>query len=594
VTVTFALSWFFPHRLWGSVDLGHFYQNNFSSSLEVAENLRNVDRLQEIIDKALAWQSTCFNNTFPEGLQDSLVNTPPTWGKVSFWAKDGRWRNFESHSCTQMEPPHIHFYRALGYELFMPTLERQTPELYASTVGHDGSVQELFGCSCGSCVGGSYDLDRPKGGVRGDDNPVFVLDVYMNFKWHDDGSQWLEQRWTNTAQAIKFILNHAPAPYNLTYKMVNTNDEHGVIGDVNAYNAFLYLASMAASARLADAMGDEELAATCRQAIFMGRKALKRLLWNSDSNFWTQAYCESVPSTQGGEALQGGGLYGLLWAHVLGLDEDIGIDIQEIHAHLAAERSRNDGKYGLIFATNRSVNYYKGCPAQGEDMLASGITSQGLTTGFVDGDTWNSHSMTHAAMSIYSGYGTAADALSVAGKVIEAYRETMADQWDYRDTTTPYNDDGHFDPEGLPRPSVNSHYARQTIWWALPLALSGQQYDAQARPRQLHFAPHRDLLGEGFIDGTVTQLEGLTQWSVLLPHASALATLRTTTDRFLCVEFNMLAGSLDLSAESMRLTMTLPACAQKFELSRGGVELQTGDRIELCSSAAINCADVLV
>jgi len=359
------------------------------------------------------------------------------------------------------------------------------------------------------------------------------------------------------------------------------------------------LASIAASARLADAMGDEELAATCRQAIISGREALKKLLWNSDSKFWTQAYCESVPSTQGGEALQGGGLYGLLWAHVLGLADDIGIDVEEIHAHLAAERSRNDGEYGLIFATNRSVEYYKGCPSHGEERLASGITTRGLTTDFVDGDTWNSHSMTHAAMSIYSGYGTAADALSVAGKVIEAYRETMADQWDYRDTTTPYDDEGRFDPDGLPRPSVNSHYARQTIWWALPLALSGQQYDAQARPRKLDFAPHRDLLGEDFVEGTVTKLAGLTQWPVLLPHASALAKLRTTTDRFLCLELDMLAGSLDLSAESTRLTVALPACTQTFELSpvlvgsRGG-ELRTGEHMELCSAVEINCADVLV
>merc|ERR1712146_84782 len=109
---------------------------------------------------------------------------------------------------------------------------------------------------------------------------------------------------------------------------------------------------MAASAGLADAMGDQDLAATCRQAIITGRDALKRLLWNADSKFWTHAYCESVPSTRGGEALQGGGLYGLLWAHVFGLADEIGIDVEEVHTHLAAERSRNDGRYGLIFTTN--------------------------------------------------------------------------------------------------------------------------------------------------------------------------------------------------------------------------------------------------
>jgi len=328
----------------------------------------------------------------------------------------------------------------------------------------------------------------------------FILDMYMNFKWHDDGKEWLAIRWNNTAKAIQFILDHAPAPYNLTLRMVNTNDEHGIIGDVNTYNAFVYLSSLAAAARLADAMGDTELAGTCQRAIVNGRDALKRYLWNSESRFWTQAYCDSVPSTKGGEALQGGGLYGQLWANILGLVDDVGVDVDEIHGHLAAERVRNEGQYGLIFATNRSVDYYKGCPKNGAapNEFQSSVAAGGLSTGFVDGDVWNSHSMTHAAMSIYSGFGTAKDALHVADKVIETQRTTMTDQWDYRDTTTPYDEDGKYDPDGLPRPSVNSHYARQTIWWALPLALSGQQYDAQTRPRHLHFAPHRDLLGETF------------------------------------------------------------------------------------------------
>lgn len=297
-----------------------------------------------------------------------------------------------------------------------------------------------------------------------------------------------------------------------------------------------------------------------------------------------------MPSTQGGYALQGGGLYGLLWAHVLGLVDDMGVDVREVHAHLFAERSRNDGKYGLIFATNKSVDYYRGCPAPSEDSLSSAVA---VGSGFIDEDTWNSHSMTHAAMSIYSGYGTAADALGVAGKVIKAYRETMADQWDYRDTTTPYDDKGRFDPEGIPRPSVNSHYARQTIWWALPLALSGQQYDAQTRPQQLHFAPHRDLLGEVFVDGIVTQAAGPIQWPVLLPHASALAKLRTTTDQLLCVEFNVLSGSLDLRVESTRLTLALPTGARKLEFSRASRNsvLQTGEHVELCSSVAINSVE---
>merc|ERR1712107_625910 len=259
-------------------------------------------------------------------------------------------------------------------------------------------------------------------------------------------------------------------------------------------------------------------------------------------------------------------------AHILGLADDVGVDVEEVRSHLAAERSRNDGQYGLIFATNRSVQYYKGCPKQGEVKLAQSNVVNGLTTGFIDEDVWNSHSMTHAAMSIYSRFGSVSDALIVANKVMEAYRTTMADQWDYRDTTTPYDANGHYDPTGIPRPSVNSHYARQTIWWALPLALSGQQYDARVRPRHLHFAPHRDLMSTALSDSSAP-----VEWPVLLPHVSGLARLQITKDRKVCTEIHVLAGSMELDGASTRLTLALPSGVVST-LSPGHIEQQITTR----------------
>jgi len=242
---------------------------------------------------------------------------------------------------------------------------------------------------------------------------------------------------------------------------------------------------------------------------------------------------------------------------------------------------------GLVFATNRSVNYYKGACNSG---FSSEVHSQGLTTGFIDQDVWNSHSMTHAAMSIYSGYGSVADALEVADKVTSAYRTTMADQWDYRDTTTRYNAAGRYDPEGLPRPSVNSHYARQTIWWALPLALSGQQYDAQIRPRSLHFAPHRDVMGDEFLGALRKKqnFEGAIQWPILLPHVSAVGDLRLAQDGRVCLKMHVLSGELDSQPESLAVTLALPLDHKPvLQLSEGGAFLVKDSSGELCSVATI-------
>ena len=99
-TLTFALSWYYPHHLWGSNNLGHYYEILYSSAEDVAA--MEAPRLGEIVDSIQKWHDVCFQNALPPSVQDSLVNTPATWGKTALFTKDSRWRQFESHSCTQV------------------------------------------------------------------------------------------------------------------------------------------------------------------------------------------------------------------------------------------------------------------------------------------------------------------------------------------------------------------------------------------------------------------------------------------------------------------------------------------------------------
>ena len=587
VVVTFGLSWFFPNRLWGQVrvqvnsaanaiaayphksdrpvlmmmatahlthyhlplqdNLGHMYANSYHSSLDVVA--KEANNAIAALTWAQAWQTLCFNNSLPPEVKDSLVNTPAAWGKTALFTRDGRWRQFESHSCSQMEPPHIHFYRALGYALFLPAIERQTPRLYSERLLQDGTVSELFGCDCGGCAGQGQDtLDQPHGGARGDDNPVYILDVFMNWRWSEDGDSFLASVWNDTRRAVAFTLQHA-SKHGLTFRLVNTNDEHGLIGDVNTYNAHLYLASTAAAAQMAQAMGDPDTQQQCTQALASGRHALETLLWRSDH--YQQTWCEN--NITSGAALQAGVLYGNLWAHVLGLAEAVGVPADRLTSHLAQERRRNASPYGLQFVSNRTANVYGGCHADMADMAfgdgSAGLSrgrGGGIRTGFLDQDVWNSHSMTHAALSLYTRLGSVTDAVSVASKVMRAYQAVMTDQWDYRDTTTTYDDaTGRYDPNGQPRPSVNSHYGRQTIWWAIPLALTGQQFDA--RGRSLALNPHPEIgahwplilpCGAAIMDtrGTCWQLTRVTgdceyaQWSISVNQRTVAARMIRATD----------------------------------------------------------------
>src|SRR5262249_41812611 len=97
----------------------------------------------------------------------------------------------------------------------------------------------------------------------------------------------------------------------------------------------------------------------------------------------------------------------------------------------------------------------------------------------IDQFVWQAGSLDWTTLSLYSGKAAAAS-LPEAERMIAHWRDQLADFWDWRDLTR--SDDG--------LPWCNSHYARQVILWAIPLALSGQQYSAFEK--RLSFAPVQD------------------------------------------------------------------------------------------------------
>ena len=88
---------------------------------------------------------------------------------------------------------------------------------------------------------------------------------------------------------------------------------------------------------------------------------------------------------------------------------------------------------------------------------------------------WPAGSLDWSSLKIYLG-GNVNESLTEANKVISNQRLRLSDQWNYTDLNN-YWDGG---------PWGNSHYTRQLIYWTLPLAISGEQWDATARSLTFH------------------------------------------------------------------------------------------------------------
>ncbi len=431
-TVTFIMSWYFPYRTHGKEIVGNNYINWYKNADDVASKV--ATRLTETRRQILEWNKWCFENSLPDWLQDTIVNSVATMYKTGMWFADGRWRQWESFSCPAVEPVHIHFYRCLPYAFIYPSLQRHTLEAYASKQTEEGYIQEF--------LGSASSLDDCKGRMMGDTCTTFLLEVYQYYLWTGD-ENFLSAIWPSAKKAAQWQINRSvefdlPNRLNNTYDWWKFDDK-----DLVAYNAFLHLAALLAAEKMAEIKGDSRFANLCRRNLETAQVALEKYLWTGKyfRAWWNKG--QPVPN-----ALHADTLYGQLWAEILNLGWTA--DPDKIKSHLAAEYKINESPYGL--KVMRNTGYDDADPG-----------SPPHTNNLV----WEAGSLDWAALNIYL-RGDLDESLDEAAKIINKWRHKLRDQWNYRDLSTAW--DGY--------PWCNSHYARQLILWATPLALSGQHYSA--------------------------------------------------------------------------------------------------------------------
>jgi uncharacterized protein (DUF608 family) len=508
VVLTAVLSWYFPHHIWAGefpTDIGNYYTNLFASAEGVA--LSVAANKSQSLQSALNFHQTFLDTDLPAYLQDALINSAGVFYKTSMWLADGKFRMYESHSCDDLQPPHLHFYRAQALQTLFPTLERQIPVLYGKLqvkrdnesfpggVVHVGDLNYTQAgphgnCSCGvpkgyetfwehsvnltgdqacfycmegaifnsiahpgTCASpGCITTDRTElvSANRVDNVFDFMLDVTMNARWSTDGSAWATSMWPSVKRAISWLVRSS-ARYGLPHNRLNTFDEHGVVGTVNAYNSFAYLGALGAGMQLAKDAGDAEAAAAAESAYKRGEAAMMKLLWQPGADggfftsFWCAAVCHWVNSSTADDctnttgifaasnhALQSSVLYGANWLWLLGIGDSLRSLSASIASHLRVELARNlnPAGGGLKYTTNRTTGYH--C----DDKLIDGDGR------FTDHDLWAMANPTHTAAALWTRAHPAvvADAMKPTEAMVTLYSQTLATQWDYHDVGCPRRD----------------------------------------------------------------------------------------------------------------------------------------------------------
>jgi non-lysosomal glucosylceramidase len=458
--ITFILAWYLPNRPFLTENPGNYYATLYRSADDVADKV--AGRLEADWRTMLQWQEVMHANSLPDWLQDSLTNSLATMYKTGMRLRDGRWRQWEAFSCADVDPGHIDFYEVLPYMFFFPELRKQILLRFASIQHPDGYMPELLGTggvpkSVESAAG---PLDQPGGREMGDSDTVFVLGVWQYYLWTGDRA-FIDSMWPHVRSAGLWQIERSQA-YGLPKYLQTTYDLFQFDRKtLVSYNAILHLAAMLAAEKLAQIQNDADSAGKFRSAFETGQRILNENLWTGKyfRAWWSDG--KAFP-----KALLADTLYGQLWASVLNLG--LVADKSKLASHLTSEADLNKSRFGLRVMSgadpqtpdleHATTPWEPGQPLPNDDLI------------------WPAGSIDWSILAIYLG-GNVNESVQEANKVISNQRLRINDQWDYTDINN-YWDGG---------PWGNSHYTRQLILWALPLAISGQQWDATTR--RLTFNP---------------------------------------------------------------------------------------------------------
>jgi non-lysosomal glucosylceramidase len=459
-TVSFILAWYLPTRPFLTENPGNYYATLYQSAGDVAEKV--AARLQDDWRSMLQWQRAMRGNSLPDWLQDSLINSVATMYKTGMRFRDGRWRQWESFSCADVDPGHIDLYDAIPYMFFYPELRKQILARFASVQHPDGFIPEelITGGVPKSVKAAAGPLDQSGGRDMGDSTTVFVLGVWQYYLWTGD-RQFLDSMWPHVRSAALWQIERSRA-YGLPQYLQSTYDLFQFDQKtLVSYNAILHLASMLAAGKVAQVENDSESAGNFHAAFETGQRSLDQDLWTGK---YFRAWWSDSKAFQNG--LLADTLYGQLWASIL----DLGpvTDKEKLAAHLRSEAELNGSKFGLRIMSRTDPE-----APRFETPATPWEPNQPVPN---DNLIWPAGSLDWSSLKIYLG-GNVYESLQEAHKVISNQRLNLNDQWNYTDLNN-YWDGG---------PWGNSHYTRQLIFWSLPLAISGQQWDAAAG--RLTFSP---------------------------------------------------------------------------------------------------------
>jgi uncharacterized protein (DUF608 family) len=498
-SVTFLLAWHFPLREndWNQEpavkgellrnDYGRRFEDAWSVARHVAEGLGQLE------SRTRAFHDAFFSSTLPAPVLDAASSQMSILRTNTCMLLEGeRFFGFEGCSdesgCCPLNCTHVWNYEQALAFLF-PSLERSMRETdFLANVRPDGSMAFRTLVPLGRAL---WSFRPAADGQMGS-----VVKLYREWQLSGDLA-FLRRLWPQAKRALEF----AWSSWDRDRDGVMEGEQHNTY-DIEFYGpnsmvGTLYLAALAAGARMADALGDAASARAYRGVLESGRRRLEEL-WNGEyyvqrvprvedvqpgaaspgESWHAPAIADGQIRYQYGEGCLSDQLLGEWLAAMAGLPPLL--DPEHVRAALAAIY-RHNFRHDFFEHPNAQRLY-----AMGDEkglLLCSWPRGGRPALPFVYADeVWTGIEYQVAAHLIHAGH--VAEGLALVRAVRDRYDGQRRNPWN--------------------EVECGSHYARALSSWSLLLSLSGFSFSAPER--RLGFAPRVNAAdfrcfwssGEGF------------------------------------------------------------------------------------------------
>ncbi len=316
-TIRFALSWHFTKISSGPFShiddadtLRRHYGEVYPDAEAVLADVAN--RGDELAEATKLFVRTWYDDsTLPYWfLERTLIPASTVATGTCYRFQDGRFYAWEGIYCCAGTCTHVWNYAQSIGRLF-PELER------------DARERVDFGLAFHDDTGAiDYRAEEARH-VAHDGQCGNVLRAYREHQMSSDAA-FLRRIWPRVKKATQYLIDHDGEPDGLLEaEQYNTLDAtwYGKIPWISG----LYVAALRAAAEMADDMGDDEFAATCRELADRGSAQLDETLWNPEYGYYEHHVDPDHPeATNANRGCHIDQMFGQTYAHQLGLPRVFG------------------------------------------------------------------------------------------------------------------------------------------------------------------------------------------------------------------------------------------------------------------------------